>query len=107
MPGGAACLASHFPTYREEEAAVEQLRFLVATHQLRCVVLVAHEDGGFYTPRLQVSSLQLETQQREDLKKAVRRVQSFGRHLQVDAFFARKHWDRIVLELWGSSDGAY
>jgi len=106
VPGGAACLASHFPTYREEEAAVEQLRFLVATHQLRRVVLVAHEDCAFYTHRLQVSPLQLETQQREDLKKGVRRVQSFG-YLQVDAFFARKHGDRIIFELWWRSDGDY
>ena len=29
VPGGAACLAGHFSTYREEEGVIEQLRFLV------------------------------------------------------------------------------
>ena len=40
VPGGAACLASHFATYREEEGVFEQLRFLVNVHGLECVVAV-------------------------------------------------------------------
>jgi hypothetical protein len=96
VPGGAACLASHFPTYREEEGVMEQLRFLVRTHRLERVVLVAHEDCGFYTKRLGISPLQLETQQRDDMKKAVRRVLEIDRNLTVNAFFARKTWDGTI-----------
>ena len=91
VPGGAACLARHFATYREEEGVFEQLRFLVDVHGLERVVLIAHEDCAFYTERLHVSPLQLETQQREDMEKAVRRVRSLSRTLSVSAFFARKH----------------
>ena len=72
VPGGAACLASHFATYREEEGVVQQLRFLVDAHGIERVVLIAHEDCAFYTERLNISPLQLESQQRD---------------------FARKHWD--------------
>ncbi len=90
VPGGAACLASHFATFREEEGVLEQLRFLVREHGLERVVLVAHEDCAFYTRRLNISPLQLESQQRDDLKKAIRRVQSLDRDLQVMAFFARR-----------------
>jgi hypothetical protein len=97
VPGGAACLASHFATYREEEGVVEQLRFLVHVHGLERVVLIAHEDCAFYTQRLQVSTLQLETQQREDMKKAVGRVRTISSNLLVQAFFAHKTWDGTVL----------
>ena len=91
VPGGAACLASHFATYREEEGVIEQLRFLVTVHGLERVVLIAHENCAFYTERLHVSPLQLESQQREDMAKAIRRVRSLSQQLKVSAFYARKH----------------
>ena len=90
VPGGSACLARHFSTYREEDGVSEQLRFLVQVHQLERVVLIAHQGCAFYTQRLQISSLQLESQQREDLQKAVERVRSIGPSLAIDAFFAHK-----------------
>lgn len=96
VPGGAACLASHFPTFREEEGVVEQLRFLVAVHGLQRLVLIAHEDCAFYTERLHVSPLQLETQQREDMRKAIGRVRRISADLLVEAFFARKGWDNKI-----------
>ena len=98
VPGGGACLASHFSTYREEEAALAQLRFLVDTHGLKQVVLIAHEGCGFYTERLHTSPLQLETRQREDLEKAVSRVRGLMHGLTVTAYFARKQGDRICFE---------
>ena len=96
VPGGAACLASHFAIYREAEGVAEQLRFLVQVHDLERVVLIAHQDCAFYTQRLKVSPLQLESQQREDMKKAVRRVRSIGPNLRIDVFFARQNWEGAV-----------
>ena len=96
VPGGAACLARHFSTYREEEGVSEQLRFLVRVHDLERVVLIAHEGCAFYTERLRISPLQLESQQTEDMQKAVQRVQSIGPNLLVEAFFARKRWDDTI-----------
>ncbi len=96
VPGGAACLARHFATYREDEGVFEQLRFLVKAHGLEHVVLIAHEDCAFYTERLQVPRLQLETQQREDIKKAVRRVRSLSASLEVSSFFAKKSWNGMI-----------
>ena len=55
VPGGAACLAGYFATYREEDAVLEQLKFLIEVHELRRVVLIAHQDCAFYTTRLEVS----------------------------------------------------
>jgi hypothetical protein len=96
VPGGAACLANHFVTHREEEGVVEQLKFLVDCHSLERVVLIAHEGCAFYTERLRISPLQLESQQREDMKKAVRRVRAIERGLRVDGLFARKGRNGMV-----------
>lgn len=96
VPGGAACLARHFATYREEEGVFEQLRFLVNVHDLERVVLIAHDGCAFYTERLHISPLQLESQQREDIRKAVQRVRSLSSRLTVNAFFARKRHGKSV-----------
>jgi hypothetical protein len=96
VPGGAACLARHFATYREEEGVIEQLRFLINVHGLEHVVLIAHENCAFYSKRLHVSPLQLETQQREDMKKAVQQVRLLSKTLTVRAFFARIDWNGMV-----------
>jgi hypothetical protein len=89
VPGGAACLASNFQTYREQEALVEQLRFLIDVHGLERVILIAHEGCAFYSHRLRISPLQLESKQREDMQKAVGRVKSLSGTLKIRAFFAR------------------
>lgn len=60
-------------------------------HRVEQVVLIAHENSAFYTERLRISPLQLETQQREDIGKAVRRVRTLSRTLRVSAFFARTY----------------
>jgi hypothetical protein len=96
VPGGAACLAGHFSSFREEEGVIEQLRFLIKAHGIERVVLIAHQDCVFYTERLRVSPLQVETQQREDTEAAVRRIRSLASGLTVDAFFARKHSDGTI-----------
>jgi hypothetical protein len=96
VPGGAACLAGHFLSFREEEGLTEQLRFLTQVHGIERVVLIAHQDCAFYSERLHVSPVHLETQQLEDLKTAVRRVRSLASNLRVDAFFARRHRDATI-----------
>lgn len=102
LPGGAACLAGHFQSYREEEALMEQLRFLIRVHGIERVVLIAHQDCAFYTERLRLSPVQLETRQREDIAGAVQRVGSLARGLAVDTYFARKQPDgRIRFETMG------
>jgi hypothetical protein len=96
VPGGAACLAGHFLAFREEEGMVEQLRFLVKVHGLERVVLIAHQDCAFYTERLHVSPMHLESQQRDDMETAAERVRSFAPGLLVDTFFARKQSDGTI-----------
>src|SRR6202042_3386025 len=54
IPGGAASLAHH------PRALDRQLRFLVEAHALTRVVMIAHQDCGFY--RHNVSALKLKKQ---------------------------------------------
>jgi hypothetical protein len=98
VPGGAACLAGHFATYREEEGVVEQLRFLLTVHEVRRVVLIAHEGCAFYLERLRVSPLQLQAQQHDDLVKAIQRVRRFGMDVDILALFAHVRDNRIRFE---------
>ena len=90
VPGGAACLGGHFLAYREEEALLDQLRFLIRVHALERVVLIAHQDCAFYSERLHVAPQKIESQQQQDMQCAIERIHTLARKLPVDAFFARK-----------------
>jgi hypothetical protein len=98
IPGGAACLAGHFNAYREEEGVAEQLRFLIGVHDVRRVVLIAHQDCAYYTDWLRIAPLQLEARQREDLLKAIRHVKRLGASVEVLAFFARRQGECVTFE---------
>ena len=98
IPGGAACLAGHFAAYREEEGVSEQLRFLVNVHEIRQVILIAHEGCAYYSEWLHVPPTQVEDRQREDLVKAIRHVKRFGIDIDVSAYFARRQGEGVVFE---------
>lgn len=98
VPGGAACLAGHFNAYREEEGVAQQLRFLIGVHQVRRVILIAHQDCAYYTEWLRIAPLQLEARQREDLTKAIRHVKRIGSDVEVLAYFARRQWESVTFE---------
>src|SRR5260221_11401146 len=67
IPGGAACLAGHWETWRDEEALGAQLRFLIAAHALRRVIIVAHPACGHFLPRPKLFAACLTDPQRRDL----------------------------------------
>ena len=88
IPGGAACLGGHFRSFREEDALLAHLRFLIAVHCLRRVVLIAHKECAFYTEGLHLPPAWLLQQQIEDLNQAITRIQSLSREVEVDAYLA-------------------
>ena len=88
IPGGAACLAGHFITWKLEEALAEQLDFLATSHGLTNVVLIAHQSCGFYLKRLGVSEAEVRGKQEADLAKAAAKIRSISSHLKVEAYFA-------------------
>jgi hypothetical protein len=98
VPGGAACLADHIQAMRERSALERQLRFLIEAHELTRVVLIAHQDCGFYkTVRWRAASL--EAQQFADLARAADRLRAYGIGLEVDAYIARRINGRVQFDL--------
>jgi len=98
IPGGPACLAEHFATYRQGDAVVVQLEFLINVHQVKRVILIAHEACAFYTQLLQISPLGLKQQQLEDIAKAANRVQQFASNLVVETYFAHMQNNHVIFE---------
>ena len=88
IPGGPACLAGYFISYREEEAAAEQFKFLVTALGISRILIVAHEDCLFYQQRLNISPFELRKRQTEDLGKAARRLKGISGTLQIEAYLA-------------------
>jgi hypothetical protein len=91
IPGGAACLAGHLLAMRERSALDRQLKFLVEGHALTRVVMIAHQDCGFYRANVHPSKLKrqpLEELQAADLAAVAALLRDYNRKLEVDAYFA-------------------
>ena len=98
IPGGAACLAGHLLAMRERGALDRQLKFLVESHNLSRIVLIAHEDCGFYKHNVHPSKLRqrpLEEIQSADLATVAALLRDYRKDLAIDAFFARKIDNRV------------
>lgn len=98
LPGGPACLAGHPQAHLEEQGVVDELRFLVQVHELRRIVLIAHEGCAFYSSRLELKDRRLELVQRADLVRAAAYIHRVTEIDVVDAFFARLLEGRIQFE---------
>ena len=85
-------------TFQEARALEDSLRFLMRVHDLRTVVLIAHEGCAYYRERLGVPDSALLAEQRQDLEKAGRAVRRFQDALRVDSFLARRSGVRIRFE---------
>ncbi len=96
-PGGPACIAGHSVAIRDQGAMEKQLRFLISAHDLRRIILIAHQDCGFYK-HLKLWGKTTEEQQRADMARAADVVRGCGDGLLVEAHFARKVDGRVRFE---------
>jgi hypothetical protein len=99
IPGGAGCLAGHIKSYQELWALDRQLTFLIQSHDLNRIVLIAHEGCGFYAD-LAPPSESIEPLQRADLQKAADHIRLWNLGVTVDGYFARKVNGRVAFENW-------
>jgi hypothetical protein len=101
IAGGPACFAGHFAAYREEEGAVSHLKFLARLHGLNRLILISHEDCGFYHDFLRLREMDLLDRMRVDLASAARRVRQETPQLKIEAYLARlrnaKVWFETVI----------
>jgi hypothetical protein len=98
VPGGPACLSGSLVTFLEGRAVEDALRFLIRVHDLRQVVLIAHEGCAYYRDRLGVPEGSVTTEQRRDLERAVASVRRLREGLGATAFLARVSGSRIRFE---------
>ncbi len=99
VPGGPAVLVEQAPCFFEMQGLTRQLQFLVEAHQLRRVLLIAHEGCAYYLQHLRVVPQDVEAHQRKDLDEAARRVRQLFPGLSVHAMLAHVHGDRVRFEL--------
>jgi hypothetical protein len=95
IPGGPACLSGSLLTFLEGRAALDALTFLIRVHDLRRVVLIAHEGCAYYRERLGVPDSSMLAEQRQDLGKAVVATRRLHDGLVVEAFLALTAGTRI------------
>ena len=83
---------------RERSALERQLRFLIDSHELTRVVLIAHQDCGFYKHNIhpyKLKAMSLQEFQFADLAKAAEVIRSWNTNTQVDAFIANRNNDLV------------
>lgn len=93
LPGGPQCLTlvEYLPKFAW--ASGRWFRFLVENHELNRLVLLAHQDCGWYKslPLHLHSSAEPRQRQEEDLRRAHRSLMREFPHLQVELYYAG--WD--------------
>jgi hypothetical protein len=97
-PGGPVSLAGRLLAFWECRGVEDQLRLLVRLHGLRRVVLIAHDDCGYYRDRLGFQPGQVEAEQRKDLERAAGTVLGMDPEVAVDAYYARRDGGRVRFE---------
>lgn len=97
LPGGPASLASHTETHVPSQGVVDELKFLVDAHELKHVVLIAHQSCAFYANRLALPEPFLEQQQRIDLLKAKQFIKRITNIEHIETYFAKRHGERKLV----------
>jgi hypothetical protein len=85
-PGGPVALAGRLGSFWECQSVGEQLRFLLRVHEVKQVVLIAHQPCAYYLERLGIPEADLEAEQRRDLQHAAWAVQRADPALEVAGF---------------------
>lgn len=97
-PGGPVALSGRFSAYWETRGVEEQLRFLAHVHEIRRVVLIAHTDCAYYSRCLGFAPGRMESEQKEDLEKALWAVQRIISGIDVERYFARITGEEVRFE---------
>jgi hypothetical protein len=97
-PGGPVALSGRLLALWDARGVEEQVRFLVDVHDIRFVVLIAHEGCAYYSHRLRLPGDAIEAAQREDLQKATQTVLTLAPGVVVTRFFARRAGAAMTFE---------
>lgn len=99
VPGGAAWIVLDWFTFKEHDVAQESVTFLVQVHKTQRIVLIAHDDCGFYHskhPYLQADKMR--EKQKTDIRDAKQVILRWFPGMQVDAYYATVAGDIVAFE---------
>jgi hypothetical protein len=97
-PGGPVALADRFQAFWDARGIEEQIRFLTQVHDVKIVVLIAHEGCAYYARRLSIPAARIELEQKIDLEAATKTVQRLAPSVSVKRYMARHHGAEIGFE---------
>jgi hypothetical protein len=97
-PGGPVALSDRFAAFWDSRGVEEQVRFLAQVHDVRTVVLIAHQGCAYYARRLSIGPETVEMEQRHDLAKAAAAIHRLIWQAEVRRYFARRTPDAMVFE---------
>jgi hypothetical protein len=95
VPGGPAWLAASPDDPALLPAARKQLDFLVQSHELERIVLIAHYGCAWYGHRLQRTPVECLPVQTDDVQVAVATLRSWYPGLQIEAYLAMRNQERL------------
>lgn len=97
IPGGPAVLSGAISVLWEESFLRKYLEFLVRSHDLKHLALIAHEGCGFYRDWLHLPPERIEQRQIRDLQQAQQQLRLNLPALAVRVLFARRRGERVQL----------
>lgn len=97
-PGGPVVLADRFQAFWDARGVEEQVRFLTQAHDVKTVVLIAHEGCAYYARRLAIAAELIEFEQKEDLYRATKTVHRLASSAAVKRYMARQVGKQIAFE---------
>jgi hypothetical protein len=96
IPGGPACLGDHAAAADLRLEAVKQIEFLVRAHGVERIILIAHEDCGYYRQTLGLVGPSQRRRQHDDIARAVERLDETLGPIDIDAYEARVANSRVT-----------
>jgi len=90
VPGGAGRMLDASP--------MAKLRFMVHAHRLQRVVLLQHEDCGYYAHEKQITGAAQQPRRREDAGQVMAALRSEFPELRIDAYDAVLDGGRVAFE---------
>jgi hypothetical protein len=98
-PGGPVALADRFQAFWDARGIEEQIRFLVQVHDVKTMVLIAHEGCAYYARRLELPPDTIDAAQQADLRKATETVRRLAPFVSVRRYMARRAGAGLAFEL--------
>jgi hypothetical protein len=98
-PGGPVALADRFQAFWDARGIEEQIRFLTQVHDVKTIVLIAHEACAYYARRLSIPPDRIEVEQKLDLHKATKTVERIAPFVTVKRYMARRHGEAVGFEV--------